>query len=130
MSSSAVVETIETQAHRIIDKKDGILRVYSKPSHIDLEDVEALFAKFAEIRKGERLLVLLDPTEENSMTAEARKLLVKHLKDDVRCLAVIGRKKFVRSLFDIISSFVDIGVDMKMFDKETKAEKWLFESYL
>lgn len=123
--SLAVVQTIETQAHRIINQKDGIIRVYSKPSHIEKEDVEALFAAFDELRGDSKLFVLHDPTEENSMTIEARKYIMIHMKDHIEVFAVIGRKKFVRSIFKIISAFVDLGVEMQMFEGEEKAEKWL-----
>ena len=47
--TSSVIETIETQAHRIVNYKDGILRVYSKPSHIELDDVMALLDTFAKL---------------------------------------------------------------------------------
>lgn len=128
--SPVVIKTFETQAHRIIDKNDGIIRVYSKPSHIEENDVRALHEKFSEIRGNERLIVLMDPTEENSMTPEARHYVVKHTREHVSCLTIIGRKKFTRSLFKIFTSFIDIGVEMKMFDSEQKAEKWLFEEYI
>lgn len=126
MQTRVVVETIETQAHRILFNGDGFVRVYSKPSHIEMEDMEALFIAYSEIRKNnDKLVVLLDPTEENSMTPEARKYVIKHLKDNVQCIAIIGRKKFIRTLFGIFNSVVDIGVHMKMFESEEKAEKWL-----
>lgn len=123
--SSVVVQTIETQAHRIINKHDGIIRIYSKPSHIDEDDIKALFTAFTELQGEEKLIVLQDPTEENSMSANARKLVMKHMKDHVAIFAVIGRKKFIRSLFKVISTFVDIGVEMQMFESEVEAEKWL-----
>lgn len=131
MQNRVVVETIETQAHRIIIKGDGVVRVYSKPSHIELDDIEALFSAYSRIQMDdERLVVLLDPTEENSMTSEARKHVVKHLKDHVQSIAIVGRKKFIRTLFSIISSVVNIGVNMKMFDSEEKAENWLIQECL
>lgn len=123
--TSAVVQTIETQAHRIINQKDGVIRVYSKPSHIEKEDVEALFAAFAEFRGEEKLYVLHDPTEENSMTNEARSYIMKHMKDNVAAYGVVGRKQFVRSVFAVVSKFVDIGVELNMFENEAEVEKWL-----
>lgn len=126
MISKAVVETVETQAHRIIIHGDGIIRVYSKPSHIELEDMKVLFSAYSEIRmNGDKLNVILDPTEENSMSAEARKYVVKHLKDNVQRIAVVGRKPFIRGLFKIFSSVINIGVEMNMFESEKKAERWI-----
>ena len=61
------------------------------------------------------------------MSMEARAYIRKQMKNHIRCLAVVGRKKFVRSLFKIISSFVDIGLEMKIFEKEEEAVKWLLE---
>lgn len=131
MTKSVVVETIETLAHRLLIKGDGIIRVYSKPSHIDLEDCQALMAKYNELRSGgDRLVILMDPTEENSISPAAKKFIMTRMKEEVGVLALIARKKFTRTMFNVMRSAVSTGVDLKMFDNETDAENWLLENHL
>ncbi len=130
MSEKTVIETIETQAHRIIIEGDGIIRVYSKPSHITLADVKTLLDKLGEIRTTDSgLIVLMDPTEENSMTIEARNYIIRNMKTQLACLVIISRKKFVRTIFSIVSSVKNIGVNMKMAKSEKEGENWIFNEY-
>jgi len=126
MPDKVVIETFETQAHRIILKDDGIVFVYSKPSHITKEDVEKLFEKLAEINvHTERLTLIMDPTQENSMTTEAKKHVIDHFKTHVERVAIISRKRFVRTMFLFFRSIKDIGVEMKMFKNEEDAKEWI-----
>ena len=127
MKTSVIIKTYETEAHRVSLKGDGITRVYSKPKHIVESDITRLIEKFKEIGDGKRLLVLIDPTEENSMSDEAKNQIIVNLGTVVFAVAVMNKKKYITQLGNLFLKSKRLSFSLKMFTDENKAVDWLNE---
>ncbi|MBL4703216.1 MAG: hypothetical protein JKY54_01760 [Flavobacteriales bacterium] len=122
-----MIKTFETNAHRISIKGDGIMYVYSKPKHIEEEDMVDLINKLKELGKGEKVLVLMNPTEENSMTDGAKNQVVNHMGEAVVALGVINRKPYIADLGNFFLNSKVRTYAFNMFADESTATYWLLQ---
>ncbi len=120
----AVIKSIEADNHRITIVGDGIIRVYSR-GDVTIKGVESVFHEISLIANREKVLMLIDPTEEKSMNNEARKM-IKQL-GEIHCngMAVITRKDHIKRIANILIKIDNPKFPLKMFTDNTQAENWL-----
>lgn len=120
----AIIKSIEADNHRITIVGDGIIRVYSR-GDVNKEGVESVFHEISLIANGKKVLMIIDPTEEKSMDAEARKM-IKQL-GAIYCIgmAVISRKASITKIINLLLKIDNVKFPLKMFTDNTDAENWL-----
>ena len=81
---------------------------------------------YAEIRgSGDKLKVILDPTQEDTMSPQARQAVTVEMGKNISHLAVVSRKKHIRLLGNFFLKMKDLGFELKLFHDEEKAKEWL-----
>ncbi|MCB0401536.1 MAG: STAS/SEC14 domain-containing protein [Flavobacteriales bacterium] len=120
----AVIKTIEAEGHRISIEGDGIIRVYSR-GHVTKKGIEEVFKLIIELSKGEKALIYIDPTEEQSMEPEARKTLKALGEEHCLGMAVLTRKNYAKNIANIIITTLQPKFHVKLFTDQSEAVSWL-----
>lgn len=119
-----IIQSFEANQHRLTLEGDDIIRVYSR-GNVTEEGVQSVFNQVNEITGGKKALMLIDPTEEKSMTKEGRKMI--KLLGEKHCLgmAVITRKEHVKRIANILMKIDGPKFPLKMFTVQEEATNWL-----
>ena len=123
MIKSAVIKTYETKLHRIM-LHDGIIKVYAKGEELDLEGSKEVFKIFEEIAEARRY-ILIDPTEDQSVSLKAQKFTMQWLNSHDNTVAVITKNKRSKILVDAMIKLFGTKFKLKIFTDSEEAFNWL-----
>lgn len=125
--NSSVIKTIETSAHRILIAGDGIIRVFVLPEKVGFDQMQELLDQLKILAENEKIKLFVDPSEIKGIDPKARKHFGKELEKIVSKCGLILRNKIVQSIVSLILTIDKPKFEMKTFNNEEDAIKWLLD---
>ena len=118
-------DVIETDVHRF-QLIDGILHAYAKPLNPSIEELKNSLDVMQELAQGNKLLILMDPSDAIGLNQKQRALVVERFSELAGAVAIINNNFIVPLVYRLmVKRWKEFPFEMELFKNKEEALEWL-----